>query len=162
VDGWRAAMQAETWYTAAEAVEAGLADKLAERPAADGDLKVAASFDGLFAVPPDWARARNADKYNADDRKRMASSGQAMDDGSYPIADADDLDNAIHAVGRGGASHNAIRAHIIKRAKALGLSSRIPDNWNDDGSLKPSSTGNHADMPQWLIQALTVKEAASQ
>lgn len=83
------------------------------------------------------------EKYDAEDRKRMASNGQAMDDGSYPIADAEDLDNAIHAVGRGGSEHDAIRRHIIKRAAALGLSSRIPDNWNGDGSLK-TSADNHA------------------
>lgn len=32
VAAWRKAMAKETWYTAAEAVEAGLADKVAERP----------------------------------------------------------------------------------------------------------------------------------
>lgn len=79
------------------------------------------------------------EKYNADDRKRMAGNGHAMEDGSYPIEDAEDLDNAIHAVGRGGADHDAIRRHIIKRAQALGLSERIPDNWAGDGSLKDIS-----------------------
>jgi ATP-dependent Clp endopeptidase proteolytic subunit ClpP len=160
-DTWRTAMQAETWYTAQEAVEAGLADRLAERPASEDALAVAAEFDlSVFAKAPDWVAVRNADKYNTDDRKRMAGNGQAMGDGSYPIADAEDLDNAIHAVGRGGADHDKIRAHIIKRAKALGLASKIPGNWNSDGSLKPDA-GNHADMPAW-ITALTVKEAASQ
>ena len=101
---------------------------------------------------------RNADKYDADDRKRMASSGQAMDDGSYPIADAEDLDNAIHAVGRGGADHDAIRAHIIKRADALGLSSKIPDNWNADGSLKDDTT-NQA-KPGLTSEALANAAAA--
>jgi ATP-dependent protease ClpP protease subunit len=90
------------------------------------------------------AALRNADKYDTDDRKRMAGNGQAMDDGSYPIADEEDLDNAIHAVGRGGADHDAIRAHIIKRAAALGLSPKIPDNWNSDGSLKQSA-GNRSE-----------------
>jgi ATP-dependent protease ClpP protease subunit len=85
---------------------------------------------------------RDAGKYKQDDRDRMAKSGQAMPDGSYPIADEEDLDNAIHAVGRGGADHDAIRRHIIKRAKALGLSEKIPDNWNADGSLQ--DPGNHA------------------
>ena len=85
-----------------------------------------------------YARILN-EKYNADDRKRMAGNGQAMPDGSYPIADEDDLGNAIRAVGRGGADHDAIRRHVIKRAKALGLSERIPDNWNADGSLKTSA-----------------------
>lgn len=75
-------------------------------------------------------------KYTQADREKMAKNGEAMPDGSYPIADAEDLENAIHAVGRGNANHDTIRQHIIARAKALGLSSKIPDNWNADGSLK--------------------------
>ena len=82
-------------------------------------------------------------KYNADQLKAMAAKGQAMKnasgDPSYPIADEEDLHNAIHAVGRGGGSHNAIRQHIISRAKALGMSSAIPDNWNPDGSMSDSN-----------------------
>ena len=91
-----------------------------------------------------FLRPVNADKYKQADRDQMAKSGQAMPDGSYPIADEEDLDNAIHAVGRGGADHDSIRAHIIKRAKALGLSSKIPDNWGADGSLT-SGTSNLAE-----------------
>jgi hypothetical protein len=72
---------------------------------------------------------------SAEERRQMAKSGVAMPDGSYYIRNGADLDNAIHAVGRGGASHNAIRRHIIRRAKALGLSSRIPDTWGADGSI---------------------------
>lgn len=75
-------------------------------------------------------------KYDADDLKRMAASGAAMEDESYPIADREDLDRAIRAVGRGGADHDAIRRHVIARAKSLGASSEIPDNWAADGSLK--------------------------
>ena len=83
---------------------------------------------------------QNADKYKQADRDEMAKSGEAMPDGSYPIRDEEDLHNAIHAVGRGGADHDAIRAHIIKRAKALGHSDAIPENWNSDGSLSESSS----------------------
>lgn len=43
-DGWRDAMRQETWYTADEAVAAGLAHKLAERPADDA-LAAVAKFD---------------------------------------------------------------------------------------------------------------------
>lgn len=75
-------------------------------------------------------------KYSAGDKRKMAASGEAMDDGSYPVKDEADLDHAIKAVGRGGADHDAIRRHVIKRAKALGKSSEIPGNWNADGSLK--------------------------
>jgi hypothetical protein len=52
----------------------------------------------------------------------------------YYIRNASDLDNAIRAVGRGSGDHNAIRRFIMKEARRLGLSSRIPDNWNSDGS----------------------------
>jgi hypothetical protein len=77
-------------------------------------------------------------------RKLFAKMGLAMPDGSYYIRNgeegASDLDNAIRAVGRGEdgdpSSGDPIRVHIIKRAKALGLSSKIPDTWNSDGSLK--------------------------
>src|ERR1039457_946463 len=79
-------------------------------------------------------------KYSADELKKLAKAGKTMKnakgDPSYPIADAADLDNAIKAVGRGGSSHNAIRVHIMAQAKKLGLSSKIPDNWAAEGSLK--------------------------
>ena len=113
-------------------------------PDGDGDDDSSAEGDTDHDyVEPDGspgpkASLRNADKYKQADRDRMAGK-EAMDDGSYPVADAEDLDNAIHAVGRGGADHDSIRAHIIKRAAALGLSSKIPDNWNADGSLKDLS-----------------------
>ncbi|MGH3097901.1 MAG: HK97 family phage prohead protease [Streptosporangiales bacterium] len=67
-----------------------------------------------------------------------------MDDGSYPVRPknmhgAADLGKAIRAVGRGSGGHDAIRRHIIARAKALGLVDEIPDNWNSDGSLEGRS-----------------------
>ena len=81
-----------------------------------------------------------AAKYTDDDLNKMLAKGHAIKnangDPSYPIADEEDLDKAIKAVGRGGSDHDTIRKHIIKRAKALGLSAKIPDNWNADGSLK--------------------------
>ena len=82
------------------------------------------------------------EKYSDKDRQAMAKSGEAMPDGSYPITDREDLSNAIHAVGRGGADHDAIRKHIIARAKALGASDEIPDNWGADGSLKGENSGS--------------------
>jgi HK97 family phage prohead protease len=77
-------------------------------------------------------------KYSSEERDKMAKSGAARSDGSYPIADEADLKRAIRSVGRGGADHDAIRAHVIERAKAIGLASLLPDNWNADGSLKES------------------------
>lgn len=80
------------------------------------------------------------DKYSAGDRKKMAAAGQAMADGSYPIGDAQDLDNAIHAVGRGKAPHGKIRAHIKRRAKALGQGSKIPDSWKSGAGAEKGAT----------------------
>lgn len=81
-------------------------------------------------------------KYSSDDMKSMVSKGQAMKNASgepsYPIADISDLKKAIRAVGRGKAGHDAIRRHIIKRAKALGAMNLIPDNWSSSGSNKES------------------------
>lgn len=92
------------------------------------------------------ARERRA-KYNAEQLKQMLAKGEAFKnaDGepSYPIADAEDLSNAIHAVGRGGADHDAIRKYIISRAKALGLSSKIPGDWNSDGSVTEQNSAAH-------------------
>lgn len=62
-------------------------------------------------------------------RDAAAKSGAAMPDGSYPIETKADLQNAIHAVGRGKGDHAAIRRHIIARAKAIGASSMIPEDW---------------------------------
>jgi len=69
-------------------------------------------------------------KFTADERDAAAANGHAMNDGSYPINDVEDLHNAIHAIGRGSGSHAAIRAHIISRAKALGATSELPKEWD--------------------------------
>jgi hypothetical protein len=67
--------------------------------------------------------------FTADQRRAAASSGAAMPGGRYPIENRSDLDNAIHAVGRGKGSHDAIRAHIRSRAKALGATDALPGDW---------------------------------
>lgn len=72
-------------------------------------------------------------------RRKAAAAGAAMPDGSYPIKTKADLRKAIKAVGRGGADHDKIRKHIIKRAKALGLEAMVPGNWQADGSLKDAN-----------------------
>ena len=96
--------------------------------------------EAALKAPAEVAKAKN----DTADRKKKAATGAAMSDGSYPIASEADLDKAIHAVGRGGASHDAIRKHIIARARSLGASSKIPGNWNSDGSLKGDSVSKTA------------------
>lgn len=76
-------------------------------------------------------------------RRQLAKQGKAMPGGSsggrFPIRNESELGKAIQAVGRasgGEEGRRKVRRFIIKRARALGLSNRIPDNWNPDGSLK--------------------------
>jgi len=73
--------------------------------------------------------------FTKEQRDKLAESGAAMPDGSYPIANSKDLENAVRAYG-----HNptpAVKAHIVKRAKALGKTDELPADW--EGSTKQAS-----------------------
>lgn len=82
--------------------------------------------------------------------RNLQKQGKAMPPSSpggrprFNIENGADLDNAIRAVGRvrpnTPAARNKVRKYIIGRAKALGLSSKIPDTWQADGSLKSGAT----------------------
>lgn len=62
-------------------------------------------------------------EFTAGQRAKAADSGAAMPDGSFPIHTKQDLENARRAVGRANPSKQAaVKAHIRKRAKALGVS----------------------------------------
>jgi hypothetical protein len=68
-------------------------------------------------------------------RDSAADSGAAMEDGSFPIKNTSDLKNAIQAHGRAKNKAKA-KAHIISRAKALGATSELPDDWKSGGAEK--------------------------
>jgi hypothetical protein len=76
----------------------------------------------------------------------MAANGQAMRDGSFPIADQTDLENAIQSVGR-AANYEAARRHIIRRARALGMVDMLPEEWRKSekamGALSDSRFEKH-------------------
>jgi|LakMenEpi03Aug12_release.lakeMendotaPanAssembly.Ray.scaffolds.fasta_scaffold10041_7 hypothetical protein len=61
-------------------------------------------------------------------RRRLAEEGLAMPDGSYPIVTVEDLRNAIQAFGRTD-NPRATKEHIMRRARALGRTDLIPENW---------------------------------
>lgn len=84
--------------------------------------------------------------YDPETRQAMAKKGEALPNGSYPIANAADLQNAISAVGRGGPSTALVKAHIIKRAKALGLDDRLPADW--EGSTKEKEAMSETTSPE--------------
>ncbi len=63
--------------------------------------------------------------YSREQRQQMAENGDALPDGSFPIADQADLENAIVALPR-AKDQAAAKAHIMKRAKELGLEDMLP------------------------------------
>lgn len=69
--------------------------------------------------------------YDEETRKTMAEAGEALPDGSFPIKDESDLENAIQAYGRAG-DKAAAKAHIMKRAKELGKEEMIPEGWGEE------------------------------
>lgn len=69
--------------------------------------------------------------FTAADRKRMAGEGKAMPDGSFPIANEEDLHNAVRLAGH-AKNPAAAKKHIIERARAMGLTSALPDDWKAD------------------------------
>lgn len=66
--------------------------------------------------------------FSEEERARLAKSGAALPDGSFPIVTTEDLDNAIRAIGR-ASNPAAAKAHIIKRARALGAEDHLPEDW---------------------------------
>ena len=61
-------------------------------------------------------------------RKKMAKSGSALPGGGFPIPDIDALKRAIQSIGR-AKNPAAAKAHIKKRAAALGATNLIPEDW---------------------------------
>lgn len=85
-----------------------------------------ANPDAVFDL---WKSADMKKKtFSTDQRKALASKGKAMSDGSFPITDSEDVSNAVHDWGRAG-SKASVKAHIVRRAKALGATDQLPDDW---------------------------------
>jgi hypothetical protein len=71
--------------------------------------------------------------YSMDARRDMAASGMAMSDGSFPIANGGDLQNAIQSVGR-ASNYAAAKEHIVRRARALGMIDMLPEDWRNNAT----------------------------
>ena len=75
--------------------------------------------------------------YSPAERMEMAKKGLALDDGSFPIRNLNDLKNAIMAYGRAKDQAKAAK-FIAKRAKALNAEDLIPDTEDFQKALKES------------------------
>lgn len=67
--------------------------------------------------------------YTTAQRQQMAKDGQALPDGSFPIANKQDLAKAILTCGLAN-NKAAAKAWIIKRARDLGAVDMLPKSWN--------------------------------
>jgi hypothetical protein len=91
-----------------------------------------AAVDTMLETLEDLAKR----DFSAEERKKAAESGHALPDGSFPINTVSDLENAIHAYGRAKDKEKA-KAHIIARAKALGASDKLPEDWGGKATPAP-------------------------
>lgn len=100
-------------------------------------LSTADELDELAGNLPDIAKR----DFSAAERRTAAADGSAMPDGSFPIQNKDHLKDAIRLAGH-AKDPAAAKAHIKKRAKALGATDMIPDSWKSDGSkdAEPDTT----------------------
>ena len=133
------------------------ADMLGELAATAPDLKLrvreakkalrSANLQALTASADDLrqraiiaAAVAEMAKFSDEERKHLAREGAAMDNGSFPIRNVDDLKNAIHAYGRANKEDRAaVRKHIIKRARKLGASDLVPDEWKTAASAEAAA-----------------------
>jgi len=91
-------------------------------------------------------QAEESRKFTAKQRKSASKDGTAMPDGSFPIKNATDLKNAIKLVGN-SKNPAAAKAHIIKRAKKLGLTAKLPKGWTTEKAYADIATLTGIECP---------------
>jgi hypothetical protein len=62
------------------------------------------------------------------ERQKLAEEGKALPDGSFPIRNREDLQDAIQSYGRAKDKDEAKR-WIKRRAKELNAEGELPDDW---------------------------------
>lgn len=90
-------------------------------------------------------------EFSAEERRQLADEGKAKPDGSYPIRNRSDLMNAIRAWGRGGATASD-KEWIIRRARALGATDALPDNWTSK-AFKEIDSMTKDELNQAILEA---------
>ena len=99
--------------------------------------------------------------YNEDTRDNMAKKGSALPDGSFPIADESDIRNAIQAFGR-AKDKPAAKAHIMKRAIALGKEDLIPVSWVSKADIEKAKGGEKSAEGNFLSTLMEFEMLAAE
>jgi len=72
-------------------------------------------------------------QWTTEARHDAAAKGWALPDGSYPIADREDVRDAVLSYGRSRADRAEVKQHIIERARALHAVDELPEKWHVGG-----------------------------
>jgi phage head maturation protease len=75
--------------------------------------------------------------FDTSQRRAAANSGDALPDGSFPIKNQSDLDNAVRLAGR-GKNPKAAKAHIRAMAAKHGL--KLPEKWSEKLARKAAKS----------------------
>jgi len=146
--------KADATYSAPENAASGINnfDLEGQKPKKEGD-------PGYVAGPAGQQTAEGADltkrEFTSEQRQEAADKGTALKDGSFPIENKEDLENARQALGRAKDRGKAI-SHIKSRAKALGVD--LPENWPDDGDGKDEKVAK-TESGLTMAQVLAAAEA---
>jgi hypothetical protein len=65
---------------------------------------------------------------DTEERRKLADQGKALPDGSFPIRDREDLQDAIQSYGRAKDKAEAKR-WIKRRARELNAEKELPEDW---------------------------------
>lgn len=84
-------------------------------------------MENIYGEPQEFFLFCESANISDAQRKKWAKEGKALPDGSYPIPNVEFLKKAIKAFGRNASQR--VKSWIIKRAKALGATNLLPDNW---------------------------------
>jgi hypothetical protein len=128
------------WRTGEEAVSSG-----SVMPAT---ALMQAAAKAIEEAPEDMValRARIVDglakaKHSAAGRRKLAEAGNALSDGSYPIADEHDLKSAAILAQSGHGDVEGAKRLIGRRAKELGVKNPLDDNGKDDTAKSQIAPG---------------------
>ena len=101
---------------------------------------------------------------NTAERRSLASDGNALPDGSYPIKNTGDLDNAAHLARTGHGDAEAAKKLIARRARELGVANPLDDAEKASAVAadEPKETVEKAEAPESqdaAVPEVAVKEA---
>lgn len=140
----------------------GVKRRAAVEAAAARAAKAAGATDAMLSAVDQLAKMLDSGKvtpeallevakreFSPEQRDKAADSGAALPDGSFPIKTVSDLENAVQAYGR-AKNKEAAKAHIIARARALGATDKLPEDWTKKATSPVQKDVDNSDVKKDL------------